>query len=135
MSLPQLTRLDISGTNLAGPRCDHIPGLESRNDKPLEYIGLYNTANEAAYRRQIPAFAVIECFFIMFLILFFYKVSGDANEEQILTGCEAYMDRVEFLRRTLNDLFHCFRFEVSWPLIINYQVSRLTFRFRPTSIT
>ncbi|CAG2183367.1 unnamed protein product, partial [Oppiella nova] len=97
-SLPDLTRLDISGTNLAGPRCEYIPGLVSRSDKPLEYLGLYNTANEAAYRRTIPAL----------------KVSGDATEEQILTGCEAYIDRVEFLRRTLNDLFHCFRFETNF---------------------
>lgn len=97
-SLPNLTRLDISGTNLAGPRNELIPGLVSRNAKPLEYLGLYNTANEAAYRRVIPALSV----------------SGDATEEQILTGCEAYIDRVEFLRRTLNDLFHCFRFETNF---------------------
>lgn len=97
-NLPNLTSLDISGTNLAGPRCEYIPGLVSRNSKPLEYLGLYNTANEAAYRRTIPA----------------NSVSGDATEEQILTGCETYIDRVEFLRRTLNDLFHCFRFETNF---------------------
>ncbi|CAG2104960.1 unnamed protein product [Medioppia subpectinata] len=97
-SLPELTRLDISGTNLAGPRCEYIPGLVSRNATPFEYLGLYNTANEAAYRRTIPA----------------HSVSGDATEEQILTACEAYIDRVEFLRRTLNDLFHCFRFETNF---------------------
>jgi len=38
--------------------CEYIPGLVSRNDKPLEYLGLYNTANEAAYRRTIPALKV-----------------------------------------------------------------------------
>ncbi|XP_054164654.1 protein zer-1 homolog [Oppia nitens] len=97
-SLPELTRFDISGTNLAGPRYDYIPGLISRHNNPFEYLGLYNTANEAAYRRTIPAISV----------------SGDATEEQILTGCEVYIDRVEFLRRTLNDLFHCFRLETNF---------------------
>jgi Zyg-11 family protein len=79
-SLPNLTSLDISGTNLAGPRmstrnlclfnnlinlnsclfigCEFIPGLVSRDSKPLEYLGLYNTANEAAYRKKIPALSV-----------------------------------------------------------------------------
>ncbi|CAG2107636.1 unnamed protein product [Medioppia subpectinata] len=78
-SLPELTRLDISGTNLAGPR-------------------LYKTADEAANRRAIPA----------------HSVSGDATEEQILTACEVYIDRVEFLERTLNDLFDCFNSETNF---------------------
>ncbi|CAG2113094.1 unnamed protein product, partial [Medioppia subpectinata] len=97
-SLPELTRLDISGTNLAGENCEYIPGLVSRNTTPFEYLGLYNTANEAAYRRTIPA----------------HSVSGDATEEQILTACEAYIDRVEFLERTLNDLFNCFHLETNF---------------------
>jgi Zyg-11 family protein len=134
-SLPNLTSLDISGTNLAGPRmstrilclfdnlinlnsylfigCEFIPGLVSRESKPLEYLGLYNTSNEAAYRRKIPALSVSWTYFYLFENNHTLKqVSGDATEEQILTGCEAYIDRVEFLRKTLNDLFHCFRFEV-----------------------
>ncbi|KAI1309475.1 Protein zer-1 -like protein [Halotydeus destructor] len=98
VSLPNLTHLDISGTNLAGQRCEHIKGLESRHGRPFEFLGLYNTANEAAYRQIIPAL----------------KIAGDANEEQVLNACELYIDRVEFLRRTLNDLFHCFRFETNF---------------------
>ncbi|CAG2114481.1 unnamed protein product, partial [Medioppia subpectinata] len=57
-SLPELTRLDISGTNLAGDRCEYIRGLVSRNAKPFDYLGLFDTANEAAYRRTIPAHSV-----------------------------------------------------------------------------
>lgn len=64
-SLPELTHLDISGTNLAGNgvaqfeakeqvRSD-IPGLFSRANKPLEFLGLYNTAHSACRRHDIPA--------------------------------------------------------------------------------
>ncbi|CAG2109375.1 unnamed protein product [Medioppia subpectinata] len=94
-SLPELTRLDISGTNLAGDHCEFFPGLVLRNKTPFDFLGLYKTANEAAYRRAIPA----------------HSVSGAATEEQILTACEAYIDRVEFLRHTLTDMFNCFRIE------------------------
>ncbi|RWS15684.1 protein zer-1-like protein, partial [Dinothrombium tinctorium] len=97
-SLPHLKHLDISGTNLAGPRCDHIKGLKSRYSRPFEFLGLYNTVNEAAYRQPLPAL----------------KIAGDATEPQILTACEAYIDRVELLRQTLNDLFHSFRFETDF---------------------
>lgn len=95
LGLPNLTHLDISGTNLAGPRCEHIRGLSNRYSRPFEFLGLYNTSNEAAYRPNIPAI----------------KIAGDATEEQILTACEAYYDRVDLLKKTLNDLFQCFRFE------------------------
>ena len=95
LGLPNLTHLDISGTNLAGPRCEHIRGLSNRYSRPFEFLGLYNTSNEAAYRPNIPAI----------------KIAGDATEEQILTACEAYCDRVDLLKKTLNDLFQCFRFE------------------------
>lgn len=64
-SLPELTHLDISGTNLAGNgvaqfeakeqvRSD-IPGLVSRANRPLEFLGLYNTAHSACRRHDIPA--------------------------------------------------------------------------------
>lgn len=63
--LPELTHLDISGTNLAGNgvaqfeakeqvRSD-IPGLVSRVNRPLEFLGLYNTAHSACRRHDIPA--------------------------------------------------------------------------------
>lgn len=68
-SLPVLTHLDISGTNLAGRgvakkqsngngKNSDIPGLVSRVDRPLEFLGLYNTAHSACRRHDIPAISV-----------------------------------------------------------------------------
>lgn len=68
-SLPNLTHLDISGTNLAGTgvaqfkacetiRRTDIPGLVSRANNPLEFLGLYNTAHSACRRHDIPAIHV-----------------------------------------------------------------------------
>lgn len=71
-SLPELESLDISGTNLAGtgiaetefvtdssncPQSD-IPGLKSRVKRPLKFLGLYQTANDACLRHHIPAIKV-----------------------------------------------------------------------------
>lgn len=72
-NLPVLESLDISGTNLAGTgaaaltsanrgsgrtetqvRCD-IPGLVSRVNRPLEFLGLYGTHHGACKRHDIPA--------------------------------------------------------------------------------
>lgn len=74
--LPQLTSLDISGTNLAGVEnvdrgiqtaensfysdiynnnlCN-IPGLVSRVDRPLQFLGLYRSEDAPCARRNIPA--------------------------------------------------------------------------------
>ncbi|XP_064457407.1 protein zer-1 homolog [Ornithodoros turicata] len=116
-SLPDLTSLDISGTNLAGsgvlgrdsdpadnsskdavamelPMTD-IPGLKNRVNRPLEFLGLFNTAHEACYRHHIPA----------------KRIAGDANEEQILVSAQVYQERGEVLQKVLNDLFHVFRYE------------------------
>lgn len=121
-SLPHLTSLDISGTNLAGsgvlgrdgalldgsskdavpmelPLTD-IPGLKNRVNRPLEFLGLFNTAHEACYRHHIPA----------------KRIAGDANEEQILMSAQVYQERAEVLQKVLNDLFHVFRYEAcSYP--------------------
>lgn len=115
LNLPKLTHLDISGTNLAGrgvavlmndpvrveslqdaetKLCD-IPGLNSRVDNPLEFLGLYGTAHDASHRHCIPA----------------KRISGDKDETQILVACEAYIHRHEVLEKVLNDLFHLFRSE------------------------
>ncbi|XP_048488430.1 protein zer-1 homolog [Plutella xylostella] len=113
-SLPNLESLDISGTNLAGSgaaaassvtdgpdgtsapqvRCD-IPGLISRVNNPLHFLGLYGTHHGACKRHDIPA----------------KVISGDANEDQILTAAVAYMGRPVMLMRVLNDLYYLFRYE------------------------
>ena len=74
-SLVNLEYLDISGTNLCGTgvaqretsnkpddetsavACD-IPGLKSRVNNPLQFLGLYNAHHEACYRHHIPALKV-----------------------------------------------------------------------------
>lgn len=80
-SLQQLESLDISGTNLAGTgaaavqinqgsssegmkevRCD-IPGLVSRVNHPLEFLGLYGTHHGACKRHDIPAKVVSVFYF------------------------------------------------------------------------
>lgn len=62
-SLPKLTSLDISGTNLAGRGVaettngctSDIPGLSSRANNPFQYLGLYETSHNACFRHDIPA--------------------------------------------------------------------------------
>lgn len=41
----------------------------------------------------------------------FAQISGDANEEQILTSAVVYRDRPVLLTKVLNDLYHLLRFE------------------------
>lgn len=122
-SLSNLLSLDISGTNLAGKRfqereddeslhdtslkptdeVDHlqqmqqtdIPGLKSRVNRPLEFLGLFSTAHEACYRHHVPA----------------KRIAGNANEDQILTAAQVYCERTEQIQKVLNDLFHVFRYE------------------------
>lgn len=78
--LPELTSLDISGTNLAGlqvtvdigveavehssylefddiSNSEHcnIQGLASRVNRPLQFLGLYGTNDGACRQRNIPA--------------------------------------------------------------------------------
>lgn len=53
-----------------------IPGLRSRVSNPLEFLGLYGTAHEACHRHHIPAI----------------RITGDANEEQILAAGKVYIN-------------------------------------------
>ncbi|XP_055378563.1 protein zer-1 homolog [Condylostylus longicornis] len=104
-NLPNLTHLDISGTNLAGTGVaqkesnyktpSDIAGLSSRTSNPLQFLGLYHTAHWACKRHDIPAL----------------EIAGDANEKQILTAARYYYDRPAVLTSVLNDLYHLFRFE------------------------
>jgi len=102
-SLPQLTSLDLSGTNLSSlgvsgkkpsPLCD-IAGLQSRVNTPLNFLGLYKTLDEASSRLHIPA----------------RTVTGDMSEEQILLAGQLYVERSTVLENVLNDLFQIFRTE------------------------
>uniref|UniRef100_A0A1E1XI19 Protein zer-1 homolog n=1 Tax=Amblyomma aureolatum TaxID=187763 RepID=A0A1E1XI19_9ACAR len=102
-SLPELTSLDLSGTNLPGedePQSGSrgmsgIPGLQCRVERPLDFLGLLNSPYDACYRTNIPAL----------------RVSGDATEEQVLVSAQAYQTRRVLLQKVLNDLFHVFRYE------------------------
>uniref|UniRef100_A0A0K8TN85 Protein zer-1 homolog n=1 Tax=Tabanus bromius TaxID=304241 RepID=A0A0K8TN85_TABBR len=104
-SLGNLTHLDISGTNLAGTgvaqkdcgekMASDIPGLSCRTNKPLQFLGLYYTAHWACRRHDIPAL----------------EITGDANEDQILTSAIYYQERPVVLTKVLNDLYHLFRYE------------------------
>ncbi|XP_050432826.1 protein zer-1 homolog [Adelges cooleyi] len=107
-SLPNLMSLDISGTNLAGKgTAEHpvgeslsgkqsdIPGLESRVDNPLEFLGLYHTMHNACRRHDIPA----------------KIISGDATEEQIFNAAASCMDKPKLLQNILNDLYHLLRYD------------------------
>nr|BDT62819.1 MAG: zer-1-like protein [Metapenaeus joyneri majanivirus] len=102
-SLPNLISLDISGTNLDGKgqfnnnyydtdadkikMCD-IKGLQSRVEKPLEFLGLYNTHNDACHRSHIPA----------------RVVSGTKNGEQIIAAISAYLEKPIWLQQLINKL-------------------------------
>ncbi len=42
-------------------------------------------------------------------VILYCQVTGTANETQIITAVEAYVDRSELLMRALNHLFDIFR--------------------------
>lgn len=75
-NLPKLTSVDISGTNLAGrgvaettSECtSDIPGLSSRTNNPLQFLGLYETAHNACFRHDIPAKLVSRKYFLSILV-------------------------------------------------------------------
>lgn len=110
-NLPRLTRLDISGTNLAGfikprvmsykleerdatmddcPECP-IPGLEGRR---FDFLGLLRCAHDACHRENLPA----------------KQVTGDANEDQTVLSVQVYLEKCDLLIKALNHLFHIMRF-------------------------
>lgn len=91
--LPRLTSLDISCTDLVGRKDRHISAFDSRIDNPFEFLGLFHTTNDAAYRSSLPA----------------KIIAGEANESQILNACQAYMDRPDQLSRALSDLYNLYK--------------------------
>lgn len=128
--LPLLTHLDISGTNLAGTgvaqvstsgkvKSSDIPGLMSRVNNPLQFLGLYNTTHSACRRFEIPALMVSVVDILVKqahtltsnIFMCTQQISGEANESQILTSAMVYQDRPIMLTKVLNDLYHWLRFE------------------------
>ncbi|CAI2349069.1 unnamed protein product [Caenorhabditis sp. 36 PRJEB53466] len=112
LSLRKLTHLDISSTNLAAQPSSHdnptrsrdvvrsdISGLQSL-ERRLKYLGLFNCDN-ASHVREIPA----------------DLVSGDANEEQVITSLKMYKDRAGLLQNVLNESYQLYRFGNSNPLV------------------
>jgi len=91
--LPQLKRLDISGTGLFGGKDRSISAFEQRNNNPFEFLGLFHTSKDAAFRSCLPALTI----------------AGEANETQILNACEAYMDRPLQLSKALSDLYNLYK--------------------------
>lgn len=106
-SLPSLRYLDISSTNLAsspsngdspisssggGGVPSDIAGLQGLA-KELDFLGLYN-CEAAARQTLLPA----------------RRVTGDANEAQVLLALETYLDRQELLRDVLNEVYTVYRF-------------------------
>ena len=63
-------------------------------DRPLQFLGLYKTHNDASGRQLIPA----------------RVISGDTDESQILVAGQRYLDRPTVLESILNDLFHVLRY-------------------------
>ncbi|XP_055335610.1 protein zer-1 homolog [Paramacrobiotus metropolitanus] len=107
-SLPDLEYLDISYTCLCDPiagavgpdsRLNDVPssieGLRGRK-KPLEFLGLFQCRNGACQWSMIPAL----------------RVSGDANEAQIVISLQIYMYRPRYLHKALNDAYRLLRYEI-----------------------
>ncbi|XP_060075912.1 protein zer-1 homolog [Ylistrum balloti] len=111
-SLPYLTSLDLSGTDLPkiprkevshkleptttktsdNERCG-IAGLDGRI---FEFLGLLHCQDDPCTEENLPA----------------KQVSGHATEEQVLISIQRYYDRDNALTSSLNSLFKIFRYSV-----------------------
>ena len=86
--------------------------LFGRVDKPLDFLGLYKTHNDASSRTHIPAICVSGMSInIIFPDNTECNNTGDSDEAQILVAGQRYLDRPAVLETILNDLFHVFRYE------------------------
>ena len=88
--------LDYSNeTNVNNDDCEicGISGLSFRMKRPFEFLGLYKTHPDSCRRPNIPA----------------KRISGNANEEQILIAMQANLDRTEVLANVLNNLYGDFQ--------------------------
>lgn len=107
-SLPYLKHLDISFTNLASnpvkgdwPESPErtiesdIYGLQGLKQK-LDYLGLF-ACDTAAYYHRIPA----------------HKITGEANESQMLLALEQYVNRPTVILAVLNEIFQVYRFNAA----------------------
>ncbi|CAD6185634.1 unnamed protein product [Caenorhabditis auriculariae] len=117
-SLKQLTHLDISSTNLPSqPTANDFPfKLDNKNggvrsdiaglqalDQPLVFLGLFNCEN-GPHVLEIPA----------------KYVSGDANEDQVITALQMYKDRAGLLQSVLNESYQLYRFGNNKPLQVRH---------------
>lgn len=62
-----------------------IPGLESRIDKPLKFLGLFKTIIPSCHRNNIPALSV----------------AGSSNEDQLLLAATMYQECPTLLQHVL----------------------------------
>ncbi|PAV87579.1 hypothetical protein WR25_04800 [Diploscapter pachys] len=115
-ALKHLTHLDISSTNLAAqPTANDWPSVDNKEgskhvrsdivglralQKPLVYLGLFNCDN-ASHFAEIPA----------------KHISGDANEDQVITALYMYKERSGLLQSVLNESYQLYRFGNSNPLV------------------
>jgi len=109
-NLPLLKSLDISGTNLAAEfkgtqqRCDggqnDIPGLASRIDNPLQFLGLYRTKEDASRREHIPAL----------------EVTGNHSQAQLVLAGRRYLDRPLVMEHLIDDLVRHVRLDTECDL-------------------
>ncbi|GMT19078.1 hypothetical protein PFISCL1PPCAC_10375, partial [Pristionchus fissidentatus] len=111
-SLPLLSHLDISSTNLAAQPsqldwpdrenagnilCD-IYGLRFLS-RPLDFLGLFN-CDSASHFGSLPA----------------KNISGDATEDQVINALRTYSSRAGLLQAVLNESYQLYRFGNNNPL-------------------
>lgn len=86
--MPNLTYLDVSGT----PRILDCPLQTFLNSHPkLHFLGLCKTGL-TSHAKWLPTNI---------------KITGEANEQQILSSLQAYPDRASYMTEALRGLFHC----------------------------
>lgn len=87
-SLPRLTMLDITGTDLMKGKTANITAFASRISNPFQFLGVFRTRNFGAFRSGLPAI----------------DVAGEANGTHLLTACKYYMNRPVQLKKALKEL-------------------------------
>lgn len=123
-SLPCLSHLDISSTNLAAqPSQQDWPDKESVGNmlcdiyglrflrQPLEFLGLFN-CDSASHFGSLPA----------------KNISGDATEDQVIAALRAYSSRAGLLQAVLNESYQLYRFGNNNPLLRHTEALHLVLK-------